>query len=354
MNPGSGETPCFKNPLRILTTGLVAVPGGFLFSLLHIPLPWMLGPLTVSLIHHNVSAWGTLWPTGLRNAAMIVIGYSMGRTATMETAHQILVNLPWMVAVTAATILFGLAAGYITHRRTGISLSSGILGSVPGGWSQMILVAEEIEDADLSAVTLMQMIRVMAVLFIVPFIATHGIAHMPAELPLGMVPNENPVPPWPTLLMVFLGVLLAVRLKFPIPFLLGPVFGTLAAVLTGFATPRVCAPVMNGAQLFFGVYLGCIMSLKSLRKIVHVLPWAVGGSLALVAFTYLMGFVLMLVTPASMLTAFLSTAPGGLTELGIVALTLGADVTFFLAFQLFRLFFILLAAPMLLKRRFQR
>ncbi len=55
-----------------------------------------------------------------------------------------------------------------------------------------------------------------------------------------------------------------------------------------------------------------------------------------------------------MLTAFLSTAPGGLTELGIVALTLGADVTFFLAFQLFRLFFILLAAPMLLKRRFQR
>ncbi|MDO9229797.1 MAG: AbrB family transcriptional regulator [Syntrophales bacterium] len=59
-------------------------------------------------------------------------------------------------------------------------------------------------------------------------------------------------------------------------------------------------------------------------------------------------------TPASLLTAFLSTAPGGLTEMGIVALTLGADVAFVLAYQLFRFFCILLAAPFLLRRRFKR
>jgi uncharacterized protein len=85
-----------------------------------------------------------------------------------------------------------------------------------------------------------------------------------------------------------------------------------------------------------------------------VLRWAVGGSVALVAFTYLVGFVLTLVTPASLLTAFLSTAPGGLTEMGIIAITLGADMAFVLSYQLFRVFSILLVAPLFLRRRFKR
>jgi membrane AbrB-like protein len=119
----------------------VEVPGGFLFSFLHIPLPWMLGPLTITLIHHELRGQGTRWPVGLRNTAMIVIGYSMGRTVTVETAEQILINLPEMAAVTLLIVLFSLATGYLTHRRTGISLASGILGSVPGGMTQMILMA---------------------------------------------------------------------------------------------------------------------------------------------------------------------------------------------------------------------
>ncbi|NCO69433.1 MAG: AbrB family transcriptional regulator, partial [Acidobacteria bacterium] len=156
------------------------------------------------------------------------------------------------------------------------------------------------------------------------------------------------------LLIAPLGAWLAVRLNAPIPFLLGPIFATAAAVLIGFPAPPVPRPLINTAQLFFGVYLGVAISLESLRRVGKVLPWAIGGSVALVAFTYLLGFGLTFVTPASLLTAFLSTAPGGMTEVGIVALTLGADVAFILAYQLFRLFCILLVAPLLLRRRFKR
>jgi membrane AbrB-like protein len=348
------EAPFFSKVLTILTTGLVAIPGGFLFSFLHIPLPWMLGPLTITLIHHALRGKGVRWPVEFRNAGLIVIGYSMGRTVTVETTQQILINLPGMVAVTLLIVLFSLATGYLTHRQTGISLASGILGSVPGGLAQMVLMAEEIKDADVTVVTLMQMARILAVLFIVPFVATYGIVHLPAGTPAVAAATHYGLAVLPALLMAPLGAWLASRMNFPIPFLLGAIFATTAAVLIGFPAPPVPRPLINTAQLFFGVYLGITISLESLRGVGKVLPWAIGGSVALVAFTYLVGFGLTLVTPASLLTAFLSTAPGGITEMGIVALTLGADVAFILAYQLFRLFCILLAAPLLLRRRFKR
>jgi uncharacterized membrane protein AbrB (regulator of aidB expression) len=61
------EAPFFSKVLTILTTGLVAIPGGFLFSFLHIPLPWMLGPLTITLIHYALRGKG---PAGRWGSAM--------------------------------------------------------------------------------------------------------------------------------------------------------------------------------------------------------------------------------------------------------------------------------------------
>ncbi len=167
------------NLLSIITTGIIAIPGGFIFEFLHVPLPWMLGPLTITLLYNAAGGNRARWPVQFRNAGLIVIGYSMGRTVTVETTEQILANLPAMAAVTLLTVLFCAAIGYVTHRRTGISLATGILGNMPGGLAQMVLLGEEIADADATVVTFLQMSRVLMVVFIVPFIATYGMAHLP-------------------------------------------------------------------------------------------------------------------------------------------------------------------------------
>ena len=339
----------------ILTTSLVAIPGGLLFDFLRIPLPWMLGPLTVTLLYNAFSGQRARWPVRFRNAGLIVIGYSMGRTLTFETTQQILANLPGMAAATLLTVLFCLGTGYITHRRTGISLASGVLGSMPGGLAQMIVLSEEVRDADVTVVTFMQMTRVLAVVFIVPFVAIHGMAHPHS----GVLPLSGTAVPWnlavlPAILAAPLGAWLAYLLKLPIPFLLGPIFATTAAVLAGCPAPPAPGPLIRTAQLFFGIYMGIVITLESLRRLGKVLPYAVGGAVLLVAFTYLVAFGLTIVTPANLLSAFLGTAAGGLAEMGIVALALGADVAFVLSYQLFRLFSILLVMPPLLRRRFRR
>jgi uncharacterized protein len=349
------ETSFSIKVVPFLTTCLVAIPGGFLFDFLRIPLPWMLGPLTVTLLYNALSGQRARWSVRFRNVGLIVIGYSMGRTVTFETTQQILANLPGMAAATLLTVLFSLGTGYITHRRTGISLASGVLGSMPGGLAQMIILSEEVKEADVAVVTFMQMTRVLAVVFIVPFVATYGMAHPHGGMhaPLGVAV------PWtlavlPAILAAPLGAWLAYLVKLPIPFLLGPIFATTAAVLAGCPAPPVPSPLMHTAQLFFGIYMGIVITLESLRRLGKVLPYAVGGAVLLVAFTYLVAFGLTVVTPAGLLSAFLATAAGGVAEMGVVALALGADVAFVVAYQLFRLFSILLVMPPLLRRRFRR
>ena len=344
--------------LPILYTGLAGIPGGLLFQVLHFPIPWMLGPLTATLVYQAVSGSRARWPVNFRNAALVFIGYSLGRTVSVETTRQLLDHLPAMAAVTLLTTLFCMAMGYLTHRRTGISLSTAVLGSMPGGLAQMVVLAEEIRDADMAVVTFMQVTRVLAVIFIVPFVATYGMTHLPvqavpaAAAPAGAAAVHSGFYLLPAILLPLLGAWLAYRLKFPLPFMLGPILVTAAAMLVGYEAPQVPRELMYAVQLFFGIYTGRSIALDSLRRLGRVLPYAVGGAVSLVAFSYLIALGLSLLMPATLLTTFLGTAPGGLTELCIVALTLGADVAFVLAFQLFRLFAILLAMPPLLRRKF--
>jgi uncharacterized protein len=342
--------------LQIIVTFLIAAAGGLLFQFLHIPMPWMLGPLTVMMIYQAISNGCACWPVQFRNLGLIVIGYSLGRTVTLETTGEILANLPMMFGVTLLSVIFCLGIGYITHRRTGISLASGMLGSIPGGLAQMVLLTEEIRDADVTVVIFMQMMRVLAVIFSVPFIAAYGIGpmHGGQPLPPAAIESHALVVALPAILAAPLGAWLASLLKLPIPCLLGPIFAAAAAVLIGGPAPPVPPLLMNLALIFFGTYFGIMTTIESLKKLGKVFPYAVGGAFALLAFTYLLGVGLTLLTPATLLTSFLSTAPGGLSEVGVVALALHADVAFITAYQLFRLFSILLLLPPLLRWRFKR
>lgn len=334
----------------ILRTFLVSAPGGMVFTLLNIPLPWMLGPLTLALIYNNLGPGRARWSIAFRNAGLVVIGYCMGRTVTAATASKILANLPAMAAVTILMVLFCLATAYLVHRYTGISLASSILGSMPGGLGQMVLLSEEIKGADLTVVTVMQMMRVLSVVFLIPFIATyglspHGVNHLPLP-PVGPTFHADGILP---LILAPVGAWVATRLKIPIPYLLGPIFTTACCSLAGLFGPQLPRPLIITAQIFFGIYMGVIISLDTLRKLGRVFRWSLASSLALIAFTYLISNALAMLTPATVLSAFLGIAPGGITEMGVVALALHADVAFVTAFQLFRLFSILLAVPPLLR-----
>jgi len=345
--------------LRLIETLLISLTGGLFFRLLHLPLPWLLGPLTAIMIWNLAARRNLFWPVELRNSGLVILGYMLGSSFTIETSLQIIKQLPAMMFATSSTILFSLIIGYLTYRRTGISLSTGIIGSVPGGLTQMVVLSEEIADTDLTVVTFMQTIRLLATVFIVPFLVIHGLAgnSQQAAVTTNIPAIYNSVIHTPGNALLFTGMVLiaawaAVRINLPTPFLLGPLIGSAALVLTGFQAPNTPSFLVFISQLCIGTYLGLSIKPSSLENWKKLLPYAFLGSIAVVFFSLGVGFLLTRLHSLDLISAFLGTSPGGMGEMGLTAVLVSANVSMVAAYQMFRLVFILFAIPLLLKWRF--
>jgi uncharacterized protein len=332
----------------ILTLGL-ALAGGILFTLAHIPLPWMLGPMTVTMLW---TLWGRKplwWHNSFRDTGLTLLGYIMGTAVTIETAIGISMQLPAMLAVTLIVVAAGVAAGILVGRGAGISMQSAMIGSIPGGLSQMIVLAEEVKGADVTVVSFMQTIRLLSVIFIVPFIAFHGMA---GNVGAGAAPSGNTVTDSITVasLLPFLPILLvggwiAAKLKIPTPYMLGPLLGTAVLVVLGVKAPQLPELVVIVAQLLVGVHVGMSLRLSSLSNWRRLLPYTAAGSVGIIVITLVVAYVLSRLGLMSMATAFLGTSPGGMSEMGVTAIAVGADLPLVTSYQMFRILFILFIVP---------
>jgi membrane protein AbrB duplication len=336
--------------INFLTTLAASAVGGGLFFYLCIPLPWMLGPLSATLLLGWLRPGRVCWPPAMQNAGQLVLGYLLGRPFTAEVGIYILSQLPLMLVMTVFLIVFSLAAGYVTHRQTGLSLATSVLGTVPGGLTQMVILSGEIAGADTGIVTIMQTLRMLSVVFTVPFLAIHGFSPAgPAATAVPATIAGNLAGVFPFVAAVACGAWLAVRLKFPTPYLLGPVLATAPLVISGLPAPAVPPLLLTAAQICVGTYMGSTIHLAGLGNWRKILLSTLLNIAVLLVASLFIGYILAGYIPTSLVTAFLSASPGGMTEMGLTAVIVGADVSVVVGYQIFRLLFILLVLPIFLR-----
>ena len=341
---------------RFLETAVIGIAGGLLFTVLQFPLAWMLGPLTSVLAWKLFSQRELHWPVSFKNGGQFILGYSMGLSFTVESARQILQQFPSMVLSTTLMVGFGLVMAILISRFTTTSFPSAVMGTTPGGLSQMVVLSEEIKGAEPAIVTFMQTIRMLTVIFIVPTLAIHTFSSAEAFSPMkdGVVTEQSTVG-LETLLflsLIFLVTILAVRYKCPTPWIIGPLISAAILSVTGMDPPVLPSFVSIIAQLCLGVYLGMSMKVNMLGDWKRLLPITLVTGLSIVGFAFLLAYVMHIFYPMTMATAFLCIAPGGLPEMGVTAHTVHADVSLVAAYQLFRVFFILFIVPIFLRGYF--
>jgi uncharacterized protein len=341
--------------IQTCLTFVISLIGGFVFYFLHMPLPWMLGPVTVMILWSSVFGGAPRWSQNYRNAGLLVLGYLMGRPFTTEVAHQILGQFPAMMFATVLTVSFSLFMSYVMSRQTGISLASCVIGGVPGGLAQMVALGEEIPLVNTSIVTFMQTIRVLAVIFGVPFLAVHflerGTVRPGAVLQTVVLNAEN----WQICglfaLAVLIGTILAMRLKIPTPYLVGPVLATCLLSVNGLNAPALPPVAVIAAQLFIGTYMGKNINFASMQKQWRtIVPYTLLNVGAVVLFSLALGWLLTRLAGMDFVTGFLSAAPGGMTEMGLTAMQVNAELSAVVAYNLCRWIFILLIMPLILRR----
>ncbi len=124
-------------------------------------------------------------------------------------------------------------------------------------------------------------------------------------------------------------------------------------MIADWAPPHPPSVLVLAAQWSLGIYLGLGIRFSALAGWRRLLPYSLAGGLAIVAFCLVLAYIFSLLHPISMATAFLSLSPGGMTEMGVTASVVHADVSMVVAYQMFRILFILFIVPYALRRLFR-
>lgn len=339
-----------------LETFVIGFLGVALFYSVHIPLPWLLGSLSAVMIWRVITKRHLLWPHYLRQVALMLLGYLLGTSFSVNTPIQMVGQIPSMLFVTVLTIFASVVLGYGFSKITGLDGLSCIIGSVPGGLSQMMVLGEEIQGVNPTIVAFMQMMRLLTVIFIVPLLTLHVLADnsgmsktvttMETSITWMEMPSYSFVM-YPVLIMI--GAVVANRIKLPTAYLTGPLIVTIALMLKGLSVPPPPNFLVIVAQLFIGIYIGLQFNPMEIHHWKKVVLYALGTGVLLVMFSLGVGYMLTRWHSIELSSSFLAVAPGGIAEMGVTAVTVGADLSIVSSYQLFRLLTIMFVVPYLLK-----
>ncbi|TRM10936.1 AbrB family transcriptional regulator [Lentibacillus cibarius] len=145
------------------------------------------------------------------------------------------------------------------------------------------------------------------------------------------------------------GAWLFSRLRVPAALLLGPMVVTIALNVTGIPAPALPVSFIDLAQLFIGVHIGLQMKPRELPNWKKIMVYTLVTIVLLVLFGFGLGYGLAHLYELSYGTALLSTAPGGMVEMGLTAVAVGGDASVVTSYQLFRLLVIILLVPLFFK-----
>ncbi|MGI9337585.1 MAG: AbrB family transcriptional regulator [Gammaproteobacteria bacterium] len=337
-----------------------AAGGGFVAVLLGSPLPWMLGAMVAAFVFALVvspppvcNKSRPVLPPVLRRLALVVIGvYLGGQFANFGDVQPLLKTLPvsiFAVLVYSAVCTFAVY-GFL-RRRLKLDAATAYCSSLPGGLSPVIGLAGE-HNADTGVVALLQSIRVAMVLFITPFAARALSMGAGADdfvfglPPAGLISAGGVLP---ALVIAAAAMLIGAKLGGVGGSMLPALLLSSAASYGGWMTGALPPLPLAAALVMLGTYAG--MSLANLRRTAAaktaVAAFAAGAfMMALAAFCAPPLWHLAGLPPAHSLLAL---APGGIGEMALTALEIGAPPHWVLLHHFARISVLLLLSPLILR-----
>jgi membrane AbrB-like protein len=307
---------------------------GYVCSLLHTPIPWMLGPL-LALAVLRVGGVNITAPPGARQVGQWIIGSTLG----LYFAPQVIRDVAAAWPLLALGALFAIAAGYIggvvLSRLSGVDRTTAVFASVPGGATEMSVLGERF-GARVDQVAAAQSLRILVVVVVVPFafawLDAHGSdRYQPSSSAFDATRLAG------LLAATLAGGFVAQWRRVPNAFILGAL--AVAIPLTASAIPlsTMPAPLSNAGQCLLGCTLGSRFEPDFLRGAPRFIAAVVATVLGAIAMAAGFAWALAWIAGYNPWTLGLGLAPGGMAEMCVTAKMLQLGVPLVTAFHVTRM-----------------
>jgi membrane AbrB-like protein len=311
----------------------VGVPAGYIFHLLHTPIPWMIGPM-VAVAALNLSGVRMYSPPYARQMGQVILGSAVGLYFTPSVVRELAGNFPVILAATVAVFIVGGLGAVTLSRASGVDGKSTFFASIPGGAMAMAVLAEKY-GAEVAPVAVAHSLRVSLVVILIPFALTYGGIPLVASAYRPDVPLDYYILiPW-LLIGCVIGEI-SERVHLHNGYLLAPIFFGAALTVSGVQLSAVPRGFTDFAQLMFGLVLGARYERAFFLRHKLFIPFALLNSMFILLASVVAGALLAWLFHLPIATMLLATSPGGLAEMTITAQALKIGVPLVVAFHLFR------------------
>lgn len=344
------DIPPTRLPFWLIASLAIGSAGGALAAWIGIPLPWMLGSMGACL---GAVLFGArlVRPGRLIDPMRMVLGVMLGSTLSPALLSSA-VELGLGVGLLVPYILACTFVGYHYFRRlAGFVPAEALFSATPGGIYTMTAYAEDM-GVDVRRVALIQASRILLVVAVLPFVlrwlsdsgATTSVMPTHSRIDdIGLVD---------ALLLTGAGLtgwIAAKALRLPGAAIVGPMFASGFLHLAGITSSEPPAELVIAAQIVLGVSIGTLFIGTTTWAIVHSLAISAGFVAIMLVITVGTAWVANVATGVELYAGIIAYAPGGLTEMSLVALGLGYSVGYVATLHLMRILFIALLAPFILR-----
>lgn len=341
--------------IRILIQLLLGLAGASAAYWVGLPMPFLLGSLCVTALvvmaRSSEQQTKNTFPQPLRRVFTAIIGVMIGQHFSPELAG--LLGSIWVSLLAVAVfVVLAHAAGYFVYRKIGgYDRPTALFAAVPGGLVEAITFAEQ-AGGNVSIVTVQHFARVILVIVTVPllFLLWTGESVGSAAGQALSGARYSGLDVGLTVAIAVLGMVLGHKLRFPAPALIGPLVLSALLQVTGVLPINAPSWLLSLAQLVIGVGLGATFQDVSRAQLAKSIGLGAISMAIYLALGLALALMVAKVTPIEQAALFISFAPGGVTEMSLIALSLGIGPVIVAAHHVFRISVTVVVMALLARR----
>ena len=303
--------------------------GGWIMSYFPVPLPFMLGAMAASALSVAFlpSAFmdGYNPPEYVRMPFIACIGLLIGAQVHLE----LITDWRPIAVVFIVVTIFAPFAHFLNYRMMrrfgGYDVPTAFFSAAPGGLIEAMSLGER-AGAQIPLLTVQQFLRIILVVTLIPLAISLWVGHpVGSAAGLSTLSIGDISPLWQIIAVGVLGYGLGRGLRIPAGQMTGPLI--LAGLLTATGLLPLTLPswLVILAQIVIGTTLGLRFNGLSATVLRRGIALGVASSVLMLALGAILALLITSLADVSGSAAWLSLAPGGVTEMSLVALSLAAD-----------------------------
>lgn len=344
------ETP--PVPLRrTLITIALGFLGGGLFKLLGFPMPWLVGAMIMlaftACLQKKVEVG---LPKPLRKFTIALLAIMVAGTidlAVFKDAHLWTATLAVIPVLLILQFIFVqlLLKFTLSHEH----FATRFFGGAAGGLLEMITLTKD-HGGDERSALIMHMLRLSLLVLIVPIIFSASFIAPQSEKEVARALFDYDIINMAlTFVALLVGVGLGKLLRLPAPIIVGPFLTSIACYHFGILSAAPPYAMLIVAKVLLGADLGSRFAGYSAKRISKLLLPTAGLTVLLAAISAGVSYGMFLLTDIPFSTLFLAYMPGGMTQMGIIAVALDLNASFVIAHLIARVICVIFLAPLCYK-----